>query len=414
MPLQSDPRSTHGTHATPALIVLLLVTGVLAGGQLGKIAQIVPWYRDVLGLSLVQIGWVASLLGIFGALISVFAGVLSARMGPGRVLLAGAAAMVAGGLWLAAESVFPRILMARGVEAAGYLLFVVAAPTLLSEVTPLRWRGAVLALWGGFVAVGFAFAAIVASVVAPWGAQVYLLIMTVLFAAAGIATARMLPRGLRGPPSAVPGDGATVSMGLPAGAWLVAAAFGVYVVLSIAFFTFLPTLLAERGILAVSVAGVIALTVPVGNVAASAALRTGAGPWPAAVVGLLVIGASALFYYPAQDHARLVTLAVLYAIANGLVGSSLFAAIPIVVSDSHSRAPEIRARAFGIFAQAGGIGVVVGPPAAGFVIENVGWPGVGIASAALAVLSLGLVAAARQAAAARRAAPTPALCPEVS
>ncbi len=389
-------------QATRALVILLLIAGILAGAQLGKIAQIVPWYRDVLGLSLVQVGWVVSLLGIFGALLSVVAGALSTRLGTGRVVLAGAAIIVLGGTWLAVETVFPRILMARGLEALGYLVFVVAAPTLLSQVTPLRWRGSVLALWGGFVPVGFAVAALIAAILTPLlSAQAFLLIMTALFAVASLAAARNLPRALRVP--SVDRTRTPFSLRLPAGVWLVAAAFGTYVILSIGFFTFLPTLFAERGITAASIAGFIALTVPVGTITASTALRAGTGPWPPAVAGLIIIGVSAVFYYPAQDHTFLVGLAVLYAIANGLVGSALFAAIPMVSPDAHSRA-----QAFGVFAQAGGIGLVVSPPAAGFLIETVGWVGVGIASAALAAVSLGLVAGAR------RTAATSALCAQAT
>ena len=48
-----------------AAIVMLLLAGVFAGTQLGKIAPLVEWYRGELGFSLVLIGWLTSMIAIF-------------------------------------------------------------------------------------------------------------------------------------------------------------------------------------------------------------------------------------------------------------------------------------------------------------------------------------------------------------
>ena len=51
-----------------AALALLLLAGILAGAQLGKIAPLVGWYHSQAGLSLVMVGWLTSTLGGFVAL----------------------------------------------------------------------------------------------------------------------------------------------------------------------------------------------------------------------------------------------------------------------------------------------------------------------------------------------------------
>ncbi len=41
-------------------IVVLLLAGILAGTQLGKVAPLVGWYQQEIGFSLVLTGWLRS------------------------------------------------------------------------------------------------------------------------------------------------------------------------------------------------------------------------------------------------------------------------------------------------------------------------------------------------------------------
>ena len=139
-----------------AVIVVLQLVGILAGVQLGKIAPLVEWYQHEIGFSLVLIGWFTSMIGIFVAAAALPAGWAIERAGPANTFLAGSVVMTIGGIALALFASPAAILASRLVEGAGYLVLVIATPALLAAISPDRWKPPVLAIWGGFVPIGFA------------------------------------------------------------------------------------------------------------------------------------------------------------------------------------------------------------------------------------------------------------------
>src|SRR5262245_3163007 len=166
-----------------AIIVVLQLAGILAGSQLGKIAPLVDWYQQEVGLSLTLIGWFTSMIGIFVAAVALPAGWAIERVGPARSFNAGAAVMVVGGAALALLDAPWAVLTARLVEGAGYLVLVIAAPALLAAISPDRWKAPVLAIWGGFVPLGFAVADFSARWLLPQlGPKPYLAIAIAAFA----------------------------------------------------------------------------------------------------------------------------------------------------------------------------------------------------------------------------------------
>src|SRR5690606_1986659 len=115
-----------------------------------------PWYRNEVGFSLVEAGWLAAVLGIFIALAALPAGWLIDRIGLKRSILIGAVLLSAGGIALALADAAATIFAARLVEAVGYLALCVALPAILNDISPVDWKGPVLAIWSGFVPLGFA------------------------------------------------------------------------------------------------------------------------------------------------------------------------------------------------------------------------------------------------------------------
>lgn len=374
-------------------IAALLLAGILAGAQLGKIAPLVGWYREELGFSLVLSGWLTSMIGLFVALVALPAGWAIERAGPRRTLLGSSLALSAGGLALAFLDTPLAILAARLVEGLGYVVLVIALPAVMSAISPPGWRATVLAIWSCFVPVGFAVSDLLAAWMLPGIApSIYLLAVAVAYAVAaafGLLLLSQVPDA--DADAAGHGFDGRLSTTLTLPVVLIALSFGIWVVMTVSFFSFMPVFVAGDGAAMLMSAGAIALLVPIGNVVASAVVKDRDARFVAwlGVVGLLGTVAAAWPAFGGAGPLVMTLAAGALAILGGVTGSALYAAIPLVVPRGGSVAVAI-----GLVAQAGGIGTLFGPPLAGWVIERAGWPGfaaftaAGALAAALAVAPL--------------------------
>lgn len=371
-------------------IAFLLIAGIFAGAQLGKIAPLVGWYQAEGGFSLILIGWLTSLIGLFVALAALPTGWGIELFGVRRSALVGSLILAAGGLALPFLRSPEAILGARLVEGIGYVILVIALPAVLTAISRPEWRGTVLAIWSCFVPAGYAVSDLTAPVMLPGvGPAAYLSAMAAgyaLFAAIGLVLLRGVPDEVGEQRSPVAGQGMIrSSLGLPV--MLTAVAFGLFVVQSLAFFAFMPTYIASGGDLLLS-AGVIALLVPIGNVLAGLIVRGATARRTATVAATFFAVTAASAYLPFSGVAALpATLAaVVFVIAGGVVGSALYAVIPALVRRGGSVSIAI-----GLVAQAGGIGTLFGPPLAGWLIEGFGWPGLGVLLASAGLLGIVLL-----------------------
>ncbi|MBX3577443.1 MAG: MFS transporter [Rhizobiaceae bacterium] len=370
-----------------ATIAMLLIAGIFAGAQLGKIAPLVAWYQAEAGFSLVLVGWLTSMIGAFVAVVALPAGWAIDRVGIRRAALVGSLFLSAGAIALPLLDAPALILSARLIEGIGYVVLVIALPALLTAISPPAWRGPVLAVWSCFVPVGYAVSDIVARALLPVvDPAAYLLLMAagyVLFAGGGLLLAALTPDEGDIPGSAETGTGARVSTLNPS-VLLIALSFGCFVVQSVSFFSFAPAFIAEGGALILS-AGVITLFTPIGNVLAGF-LVAGAGArriaWIAVAAFALTAAATVLIYASPVPVVATVA-AVIFCITSGIVGSALFAAIPLVVPRGGSVSIAI-----GVVAQAGGIGTLFGPPLAAWVIGLGGWTGLGAYLAVVGVVGI--------------------------
>jgi MFS family permease len=380
---------TNGIDYRLAVIVVLQLVGILAGAQLGKIAPLVQWYQQEMGLSLALIGWFTSMIGIFVAVAALPAGWAIERVGPARTFVAGSAVMVVGGFALAALDQPWAILAARLVEGAGYLVLVIAAPALLAALSPDRWKAPVLAIWGGFVPIGFAVADFSARGMLPEsGSQAYLAASIAAFALLAALAVLLLRSGglLQDRANEAAEVSFAATMTLPV--WLVALSFGVYVVASVGFFAFMPAYVGSRADLYLS-AGSIALAVPVGNILSGVLVRGRSARFvmQLAAAGFLASVGFSVPAFSASDASAATAALIVFAIAGGLTASALFAAIPFIVPPAGSASVAI-----GLVAQAGGLGTLFGPPLAGHVIETFGFSGFGWMLAAICCAGIATLA----------------------
>ena len=112
-------------------IGLLYAIGVVAAGQLGIVPPLVTALQRDLDLSLTGAGAVVSAITLVGAVLGLPAGGWSERIGHVRALRIGIAVMAIAAAMCALASDGTVLLAARCLAGVGYLLVVVAAPSLM-------------------------------------------------------------------------------------------------------------------------------------------------------------------------------------------------------------------------------------------------------------------------------------------
>lgn len=370
-------------------IFFILLLGFYTGAQLGKIAPAVNLLQQEYGYSLTFIGWLTSLIGFFVAIAAVPAGIMIERFGIKRSLYLGSVILFAGTILLGISENPAFGLGARIVEAAGYLIVVIAAPALLNEITSEKYKSAALALWGGFVPIGFTLANLQADILLERiELSGFLLSMGVGFGFLALLVFGSLKKLRIESPIAVQLKPTLIFSDLPKSAFIIALSFGLYVGLSICFFTFLPKYLSSLDTPVLLSAGMIALAVPIGNILTGLLLAGGffKNTKILAVFGFTVSCICVLLVFNVENPTIILIAALLHAFSGGLIASALFASIPHILPKGASSALLI-----GIIAQAGGLATVGGPPLAGFIIEKFGWQGLGILLSILASIGISLM-----------------------
>ena len=209
---------------------LILVTSLVAGAAISLWWIDFNLYLEATGLSTAQIGLVATLANVAGAVVAFPASAASDRVGRRAVFAAAlAAALLALGVLVAAGSFVPLIIVAAMLWSAANNAFGVVVPPFLTERSEPEHRNELFALQSAIQNITNIVAAVlgglVAVLVAGWlgidqaGRGVYLIIMAIMavLLVAGLASVRFLaddrPSTVAGPslrrlgePAAFPPD----------------------------------------------------------------------------------------------------------------------------------------------------------------------------------------------------------------
>lgn len=369
-------------------ILLLWLSGVLAAAQLGKMAALTPAIRAEFGLTLGAAGLMVSLIEAGGAGLGSIAGLAAARFSRRSVLALGAALIAMAGLAAAVAPGVGPLYAARFIEGIGYLMVVIAAPSLIALVAG-RDSAAALALWSTFVPVGIALGTGLSGVAADLVGWRPILVVWALAALA------ILPGSLRLPAMAEHRQSGFAVP--PPAVWALAIGFGFYTTLEVGVLGMLPAYLTEAHGFAIGPAGTItgitsAATIA-GSYAAARLMRRGADR-PLALIGIGLLLPAMLFFigFPGRGLAghltgNTVALAVIAANAiSGLVAAVAFARLPELLRRSGAPLSLVTA-SNGVFAQFGAAGSLIGPPLIGYAASRWGWPMVAPMIAGLSLLS---------------------------
>jgi MFS family permease len=326
------------------------------------------------------------------ALLGTPAGLWVRRRGGRRALLAGLAVLAVAGAAGAAAPGLGWMLAARVVEGAGFLLVVVAAPSLMAQMAGRPDQPAVLALWGTGIPVGLAASAAAGGALAPLGWRLWLTVPSVLAVPAAVASALLVPPDSP-PAGAAPGrpaGGARLRLADLRAPALLAGGFCAAVVIGGAVLGMLPAFLEEERRAGIAAGGtataLVALCSVLGSLLAGWLLGRGVGLRALAATGLLMPLASWPVVWAGGSFGGSVLAAAALMAANGVVVAGVFAAVPRVAA-----APDHLAVVNGLVAQLGSVGSVLGPPLFAWAAVAAGWRVLPPLVAAFTVLGLVLL-----------------------
>ena len=361
------------------LVWLLWAAGLGAAAQYGKISVIFDRLPEAYPNADAALGFAVSLVGLVGILLGAAAGVVVARIGYRRTLIA---ALAVGAAVSAVQSVLPPLplfLATRIIEGAAHLAIVVAAPTLIAEISAARDTGRALTLWSTFFGVAFAILAWAGiPLAAAHGLGAVMAAHAAYLAVVAILLGRRLPRLAETPRAPALGNMirahariyASPSIGAPAFGWLF------YTTCFVSLLTVFPPFLPDEARAATAGA------MPLASIFTSLTLGIFLLRFAEAVT-VIQIGFTAcacvavlLIFMPGAP-----ALALLLGGGLGLVQSATFAAVPQLNASVRDRA-----LANGGLAQMGNLGNTLGTPLMVGVIAFAGYSGLMGALAALFLL----------------------------
>lgn len=343
-------------------VLLLWVAGLGAAMQFAKIgvpfAALGAHYPDAGPM----LGFLLSSVSVMGVVFGLFAGGLVARFGLERMILGALALGAALSLWQASLPGMWPLMASRVVEGASHLILVIAAPTLIAQITPDRARGMAMTLWATFFGVAFALTAWLGQpLVDAYGVAALFVAHGGLMAGVALALWLVLP-------SAPKGQGAATATGLFSLSEIVKSHRRAYAsprisAAGLGWLFYSPSFVSLLSILPDLVPSdqrvYVASMMPLASIATSLLLvpllmRL----MSAAQVVILGFGLSALTLpLLSSGVARAEVIILLFAVL-GLVQGASFAAVPQLNSGL-----EDRAEANALMAQTGNLGSLIGPPA---------------------------------------------------
>ncbi len=391
-----DHRLLSRPAQTSWLTVLLAISaGVLAAFQVGKVHIALSSIRQSFSLGLVNASWILSALSIVGLFAAIPTGTLGDRFGNKLTVIAGLVLIaIASGLGGLAPSL-PWLLVSRLVEGIGFVMVVVAAPSMVVGATAPENLRIALAGWSAYMPGGIALITFLAPLVfahhtwrALWSCNAILLL--VLAVAIGLLAQGARPVGARAHTRRPLEE--LKSVMTARGPVVLALIFGMYTMQHLSVMGFLPTLLYERfqvpdarigWLVSIAMASNI-----IGNLAAGVLLQRGVSrssiiATASIFMACMTVG---MFVLPLPFTA-FYACAFAFSCFGGLVPSCVMGAAPF-----HAPEPSLLGATNGLLVQGSNLGTVFGPLLMSTIATHLGWTWVPVltgGAAAIAALLAG-------------------------
>jgi MFS family permease len=354
---------------------LVVAAGGVAALQVAKLPPALPALQHELGLSLVQSGFLLSMVQLAGLSLAVFMGLLSDGMGLKRSMVRGlvllALASGAGGLATSVQA----LLALRAIEGLGFLLVALPAPALIRRLVPPQQLAGMLGVWGAYMPTGTALALLLGPLFIPtWGWSAWWRLFALVSLGMALWVWRVIPADPPVPVQVASGVMVRLRRTLGArGPWLVALTFGMYSGQWLAVVGFLPSIYAAAGVSGALLGVLTALAAAVnmgGNMASGRLLQHGWRPRATLWLGFgaMALG-STLAFAPFTEGWPWLRFAgvLLFSGVGGLVPGTLFSLAVRLAPGEQQVAATV-----GWVQQLSALGQFIGPPMAAALAAHAG------------------------------------------
>ena len=367
-------------HPTNWIVVGLSITaGIVAALQIGKVPPAIPALQQELNLSLVQVGWLASIFNIIGAVGGLLIGALSDRFNYRRALIVSTLLLLIGSLGGTFSPSLTILFLSRVCESFGLIGAAVSAPRLITAHTQTSDRSLALGAWSIYIPTGFAIGMVLGSFLVTWVGWrgLWLFNAAILLAYLLVFILATKPTALnQQSPSASPWLDNVRTVTRTPGLWLLGGIFACYTVQWFALTTWMPTFLSETmqySIGSAALLGALIVLVNVtGNLSGAWFLHLGIGRWWLITASLVVMPLCSygIFASNALPIWKIVQ-AMVFSAVGGLLPAALLSAIAVHVPSSAQVGT-----ANGFVVQGSHIGIVAGAPLFAWIVSWMGtWEG---------------------------------------
>ncbi|MGB5329300.1 MAG: MFS transporter [Gammaproteobacteria bacterium] len=350
-------------------IWVAFLAGCVAAFQLGKTFASLALIIDELSLNLVQAGLILSLFSLIAAFAGAGFGLLADRIGHVRMALTGLTVSAGGAFLGAIAPDIDVLLLSRLIEGLGFILAIVALPSLISRSASDRDRPLAMGLWGAFMPAGIGLSMIVTPVLIDWHGWRGLwndigFIM--------LAWGAILALTFRGTPARAGIQLSTaefITSVLRLGPLLVVTGFICYSSLYQSLTAFLPTILVTDYSVpfaqAARFGAIVVVGNIIGNVSAGWLIGRGFVPWKLLTVSFIAMGLCAMLVFASfSEPAIKVVAGFMFSAFGGMFPGTAF-----VLAARYSPSPSHMALMAGFMLQGAGIGQTIGPMMVSSIVE---------------------------------------------
>ena len=368
---------------------IAFLAGCIGAFQIGKTFASLTLIIDELALSLVQAGLILSLFSLIAAFAGAGFGLLSDRVGHLHMALTGLLLSASGAFLGATAAGIEILLLSRLIQGFGFILAIVALPSLISRSASDRIRPLAMGIWGAFMPAGIGMSMLITPPLLEWHGWrglwndvgfIILIWSAILFIAF---------RGTPGKSSTHLSITDFIASILRLGPLLVVAGFVCYSSLYQSLTAFLPTILVTDYSVPLAQAAQFGALVVVGNiignVSAGWMIGRGIAPWKLLTISFIVMGLCATLVFASFSEPVVKTIAgFLFSAFGGLFPGTAFA-----LAARYSISPAYMALMAGLMLQGAGIGQTIGPMMVSSIVEFSGsWDSANLVVVGMAAIGL--------------------------